>query len=151
MNIFRFRLFYISLILAITILTILYTTAYCKPTIKLEPVTNVHIQTLFGKNTDTLTAITKDGTTITVVSYDTSNADIKKTSKMYVFRGKSNQAYTISLKKEFIKKDMQSDKFGWIMTNIVILIIALLGSCVIDKYLPGDNEIFHKKKIKINI
>lgn len=148
---FRYRLFYIWLILTTLSFTILYTTVYCKPTIKLEPVTNVRIQTLLGMNTYTAKATTKDGDDILVQTYDVSKSDIPKTSKMYVFRGKSNQAYTISLKKEFIKKDLKRDKIGWIVANVMIFIIASLGSILIDIYLPGDDEIFHKKKIKINI
>lgn len=151
MKIFRSRLLYIWLILTTLSLTILYATAYCKPTIKLEPVNNVHIQTFLGMDSGTFTATTKDGTDISVVPYSASNSEIKKTSKMYVFRGKSNQAYTISLKKDFIKKDMQADQLGWIMAITTIIIIVSLASYLIDKYAPGKRIIFHKKEIKINI
>lgn len=151
MNIFRFRLFYIWLILTTICITILYATAYCKPTIKLEPVTNVHVLTFFGTDTDTFTATTKDGTEIIAASNSASNSDIKKTHKMYVFRGKSNQAYNISLKKAFIKKDMQSDQVGWTIVIIVYVIMTSIGSYLIDMCLPGKRIIFHKKEIKINI
>lgn len=148
---FRYRLFYIWLILTTLSFTILYTTVYSKPTIKLEPVTNVRIQTLLGRDTGTFTATTKDDTELIGASYSASNSEIKKASKMYVFRGKSNQAYDISLKKAFIKKDIQSDQFGWIMAIITIIIITSLASYLIDKYAPGKRIIFHKKEIKINI
>lgn len=99
MKLFRSRVFYIWLILTTICVTILYATAYCKPTIKLEPVTNVHVLTFFGTDTDTFTVTTKDGTEIPVASHSTPISEIEETSKMYVFRGKSNQAYDISLKK----------------------------------------------------
>lgn len=144
-------MFYIWLILIALSFTLLYKVGYTKPNIKLEPVTNVHIETLAGIKTYTAKATTKDGTEILVQTYDTPTSEITNTSKMYVFRGKLNQAYTISLKKEYIKKDLKYDRIGWIATNVMIFIIISLSSILIDSYLPGDDIIFHKKEIEINI
>lgn len=151
--IFKSRLFYIGLLIMTVGFSTFYARCYCEPTIKLEHVQSVDTETMLGKFTGIINVTTDDGQNVTIDTHShTFNAsEFKDVDEVYIFRGKTNNAYSGSISESKIESDKNNDLSGWVGINVIFFIIFSFLAYVFNEMIPGKKTLFNKKRVSVII
>lgn len=156
-NLFKQRLFYILLIIVpigMLIFININSENFQKTKVTYENISSIKPSSFLGETNATIRTkdnqILKDAPLFTD-TFHISIDDANKIKKLYILRLSNDKAFDVSVNKENIQYDMNSHWFKVWLGTLMILIILVLISIVINKYLPGNKTLFNRKELVFSL
>lgn len=156
-NLFKQRFVYILLIIVpigMLIFININSENFQKTKVTYENIVSIKSSKFLGHTKATIT--TKDKQVLIDEMLDTDSfhisiGDANKIKKLYILRLANNKVFDVSVNKENIQYYMNIHWFMVWLGTLMILLILVLISIVINKYLPGNKTLFNRKELVFSL